>query len=108
MPLDGVNITDVITDKQDAEAPHEYFFFVHNAVRSGDWKYHKKEEFNVKKTRRKNRGPTLYNLKEDIGESRNVIKDHPEIAKRLAEALEEHIAATPRPVVASEPGAKSK
>ena len=108
MPLDGVNILDVIKGKEDVKPPHEYFFFVHNAVRSGDWKYHKKEVFNVKATKRNTGGPTLYNLKEDIGESQNVIKDHPEIAKRLAQALEDHIVATPRPVETPQPSSKSK
>jgi len=32
--------------------------------------------------------PTLYNLKEDIGETTNVAKDHPEIVERLTKQLE--------------------
>ncbi|VGO19666.1 sulfatase family protein [Pontiella sulfatireligans] len=95
--LDGMNITDMLTAKDGAKTPHEYYFFVHNAVRSGDWKYHKKELFKVKATKRDTKGPTLYNLKDDIGESNNVIKDHPEIAERLAKALDAHIQRTPKP-----------
>jgi len=34
---------------------------------------------------------TLYNLRKDLGESKNVIAEHPEIAQRLAKALEEHL-----------------
>ena len=97
MPLDGKNILHLLTAKEGATTPHEYFFFVHNAVRSGDWKYHKKELFKVKATKRDTKGPTLYNLKDDIGESRNVIADHPEIAERLSKALQTHIQKTPRP-----------
>ena len=97
LPLDGKNIIDLLTAKDGAKTPHEYFFFVHNAVRSGDWKYHKKELFKVKATKRDTKKPTLYNLKDDIGESNNVIADHPEIAERLAKALEAHIQRTPKP-----------
>ena len=57
-------------------------------MRNGDWKYHKKELFKVKATKRDTKGPTLYNLKNDIGESVNLIKKHPEIAERLRIALE--------------------
>jgi arylsulfatase A len=96
MPLDGKNMIDLWTAKEGAKTPHEYFFFVHNAVRSGDWKYHKKELFKVKATKRDTKKPTLYNLKDDIGESKNVIADHPEIAERLAKALEAHIQRTPK------------
>jgi hypothetical protein len=30
-------------------------------------------------------------LKDDIGETKNLIAQHPEIAERLAKALEEHL-----------------
>jgi arylsulfatase A len=95
--LDGKDIMPLLTAEEGATSPHAHFFFVHNAVRSGDWKYHKHEIFKVKKTAREQKGPTLYNLKDDIGESQNVIADHPEIAERLAAALEAHIKRTPHP-----------
>jgi len=87
-PLDGKNIIDLMTAKAGAKTPHEYFFYNQTAVRSGDWKYHSREVFKVKATARKFTGPTLYNLKEDIGESNNVIDQYPEIAKRLANVLQ--------------------
>jgi len=92
--LDGRNILDLVTAKPGAKTKHEVFFFGNTAVRSGDWKYHKQELFKVKATMRDTKAPTLYNLKEDIGESNNVIADHPEIAERLAKALEQHTRAT--------------
>lgn len=95
--LDGKNAIELWTGKAGAKTEHEYYFYVHNAVRSGDWKYHKKELFKVKSTARNTGGPTLYNLKDDIGESKNVIVDHPEMAERLAGALEAHIQRTPKP-----------
>lgn len=97
MPIDGVNILDLITGKAGAKTPHQYFFYHHNAVRSGDWKYHKEEIFRVQRTKRETSGPTLYNLKDDIGEAHNVIAQHPEIAARLSKQLEAHIEQTPVP-----------
>jgi len=39
------------------------------------------------KRARKHKGPTLYNLKDDIGEANNVIDEYPGIAERLEKAL---------------------
>jgi arylsulfatase A len=89
-PLDGENILDLITAQQDAKTPHEFFFFGTSAVRSGDWKYHSQEKYKVKETARDIQGPTLYNLKTDIGEATNVIHDYPEISGRLQKALTAH------------------
>jgi arylsulfatase A len=91
--LDGKNVLNLWTGKKGAKSPHKYFFYVHQgqAVRSGDWKYHKKEVFKVKDTARDTGEATLYNLRKDIGEANNVIDEHPEIAGRLAKALDEHL-----------------
>ncbi|MBK1876509.1 sulfatase family protein [Pelagicoccus mobilis] len=86
--LDGKDIIDLLTNQPGAESPHEYFFYNQSAVRHGDWKYHAREQFKVKGTARSHKGPTLYNLKDDIGESKNVIDEYPEIAARLAKVLE--------------------
>jgi arylsulfatase A len=92
--LDGRNVLPLFTSPESAASPHDYFFYIHNqarAVRSGDWKYHQVEFFHVKATARDSVGPTLYNLKKDIGETTNVIADYPEVAERLAKALQEHL-----------------
>ncbi|MBF0196119.1 MAG: sulfatase [Planctomycetes bacterium] len=88
MALDGQNILDLLMGVKDAVSPHKYFFYGQRAVRSGDWKYHKVEKFVTKKTQRDTNSPSLYNLKEDIGESKNIIDKYPEIANRLKKALE--------------------
>jgi len=93
--LDGVSIANLLLGQKGSITPHQYFFYGHNAVRSGDWKYHQEEIFKVTQTARERGGPTLYNLAEDIGESKNVIGEHPEVAERLRKALEEFVAATP-------------
>ncbi|MDZ8117638.1 sulfatase family protein [Pontiella agarivorans] len=94
--LDGVDLSSLWKNPH-AISPRSTFFYEHNAVRSGNWKYHRKEIFKVKKTKRANTGPTLYNLKDDVGEAQNVIADHPEVAERLSKMLDAHIQYAPRP-----------
>ena len=89
LSLDGKNIIDLITGKKGVKSPHEFFFFGNKAIRWKHWKYHASEIFKIKSTSRK-QGPTLYNLKDDIGESKNLIKDHPEIAEVLNTVLKVH------------------
>ena len=91
--LDGKNILNIWTSKKNAVSPHEYFFYVLDglAVRSGNWKYHKVRRFTVSNKNKMDETPALYNLKQDIGETKNVISENPEIAARLAKALEEHL-----------------
>ena len=91
--LDGKDITDLWKGTEGAVTPHEYYFMVHqgHAVRSGNWKYHEKMRYTVTKEPNRIEGPALYNLKEDIGESENVIDQYPDVAERLAKALDDHL-----------------
>jgi len=91
--LDGKDITDLLRAKENAKTPHEFFFYVYDGqgVRSGDWKYHKKRRYTTTMKIKMDETPALYNLKEDIGESNNVLDQYPEIAERLAKALDEHL-----------------
>ena len=93
MVLNGSAILDVWKGKTEAKTPHENYFMVYNghAVRSGDWKYHKKQIFTVNKETKTDQSPALYNLKNDPGETKNLVKEYPEIAEKLAQALEEHL-----------------
>lgn len=50
------------------------------AIRQGEWKY---VAPTARKRRREDAGPLLFNLKDDPGETRNVITRRPEVAKRL-------------------------
>ena len=80
-----------------ATTPHEAFYYYKlgtlQCVRSGDWKLH---VAHTEKGRGKESGKNrevkaqLYNLKEDIGESKNVIADHPDVVAKL-EALADKI-----------------
>lgn len=71
--IDGKDISQLLTGSSNATSPRDRFFYHQGtklrAVRSGPWKLF--------------RNGQLYNLDEDIGESRNVAADHPEVVKRL-------------------------
>lgn len=78
--LDGVDLVPFLTGKSPG-APHARLFWRMDggeafAVREGNWKW----------LRSYDNPPELYNLAEDIGETRNVAAQNPEIAKRLAAA----------------------
>ncbi len=95
--IDGKDIWPVLAGKE--KSPHEAFFYHKNntleAVRSGKWKYH----LSTKKSKRRAK-PALYDLEQDIGETTNVLKDHPEVAVRLltyVEAFEKDLARNSRP-----------
>jgi arylsulfatase A len=72
--IDGGDIWPLLVGREGAKAPRETFYFFRGldleAVRSGDWKLHLK-------------GGALYNLREDIGESRNVAAENAEVVQRL-------------------------
>jgi len=109
--IDGVDITPILLGKATQTTREaQYYFSTNNlaleAVRSGPWKLTLVAKASVKqpkqvKSKTKNAGanaganananaarnskfvPLLYNLDDDIGESRDVAAAHPEIVKRL-------------------------
>jgi len=74
-PIDGKDITALMFADEGAESPHEVFVYYLmnklNAVRSGKWKLF------IEK------GPILYDLENDIAETTNVYKEHPDVVARL-------------------------
>ena len=105
--IDGKDIWSVLTE--DASSPHNAFFYFKvnrlEAVRSGKWKLHLGNENG--KTGKQKRGmgssspvAALYDLELDMGETKNVLEQHPEIADRLrweAKAFEVELAQNSRP-----------
>ena len=101
--IDGIDVSEIFHGKQ-TELDRPFFFYQHQslrAVRQGDWKLHlahteldrtkegKTWQKHVPKADRPYiEEPTLYNLTEDIGETTNVAKDHPEIVEKLMKQLE--------------------
>lgn len=72
--LDGVDVSPVLLGTAGAKAPREEFFYFSGfnlqAVRSGPWKLHLGSK-------------QLYNLESDIGESKDVAADQPDVVRRL-------------------------
>lgn len=79
--LDGVNLLPYLEGKK-KDAPHEMLFWRFGeqmAARKGDWKM----------VRYDKTGIHLYNLKDDIGESKNLAAKEPEILRTLQDAWRE-------------------
>jgi arylsulfatase A-like enzyme len=77
--LDGGNIWPILKGQADAESPYEAFYYYRGlklqAIRQGDWKLHLASG-------------ELYNLKDDISESKNIAKANPSIVKDLKNLVE--------------------
>ena len=102
--IDGMDIWPLLTGEPGAKSPHEAFYFYYHqndfeAMRSGKWKlvfphrYHSLTGTPGMDGRPAGYtqaacGLELYDLENDIGETRNVIDAHPEVRARL-EALAE-------------------
>src|SRR5208283_3800572 len=85
--IDGVSFAPTLLGQADRQRPHEYLFWEfagyggQQAVRLGDWK-------GVRQGLHK--GSTkieLYDLKDDVGEQRNVAAQNPEIVKRIEKIM---------------------
>ena len=85
---DGVNLLPVWSGETPVNAPREFFhYFLRNelqAVRSGNWKLrHATRDNNTIDPHKLE----LYHLGEDPGETRDVAAQHPEVVRRLSEAM---------------------
>lgn len=86
--IDGLDVSEHF-ENPEMNVEREAFIYlaggVPTGIRVGEWKYslgglarHKKDRL----------GPELFNLKDDLEESRNLVDDYPEVASRLQKALE--------------------
>jgi arylsulfatase A-like enzyme len=102
--IDGRDIWPLLSGQPGAKTPHDRFYFYWNlgleAVRSGPWKLHLPHEYRMlagEPGKDGQPGPyktarielALYNLENDIGESRNVADEHPEVVQQLLALAEE-------------------
>jgi arylsulfatase A-like enzyme len=101
--LDGKDIGPLVLGQPGAKSPHEHFVYYSreghaSAIRAGEWKLHVvapverwagKQPVEEALLDRKPVDPLpwLFNLGKDIGETRNVAREHPEIVARLSQAL---------------------
>ena len=101
LPLDGLDIWPLLAGREGARSPHEALFFYYRqnqleAMRSGSWKLHFPHGYRTMKGREAGKGGLpgkydysaktgleLYDLSTDIGESRDVAAEHPEVVERL-------------------------
>jgi len=90
--IDGISFAPTLLGQSDGQEQHEHLYWEFSgyggqqAVRVGDWKAVRQNML-----RRNNPEPLkieLYNLKDDIGESRDVAADHPEIVARMRKIME--------------------
>lgn len=84
--IDGRSIADVwLGDSK--KSPHEaYYYYFRDtlqAVRSGPWKLHLAKTVKPRKKPAQQVPMKLYHLEDDIAESNDVAKDHPEVVKLL-------------------------
>jgi arylsulfatase A-like enzyme len=100
--IDGVDAWPLLAGDPGARSPQEaYFFYYHQnhleAMRSGPWKLHFPHGYRSMVGQTPGTGGTpgkydhgvktgleLYNLEEDISESRDVAADNPEVVARLS------------------------
>lgn len=98
LPMDGKNILPILLAEEGAESPHEAFYYYRRrqlqAVRSGDWKWHLPLERTFPRWDTSDhidgdsRPGKLVHLGRDIGETRDVSEDHPEVVEKMAALAE--------------------
>jgi arylsulfatase A len=95
-PIDGKDIHPLLFGEPGARTPHDHYLFPHGlgALRSGSWKFYPwPEGADVKK---KDGNPPrkgapkvqLYDLAKDVGETKNLAADQPQVVERLAAVYE--------------------
>ncbi|MCA9079870.1 MAG: sulfatase [Planctomycetaceae bacterium] len=102
-PIDGRSILTLLRGDADATTPHErYCYYWGNelqAIRSGDWKLHFPHSYRSLTGEpgqdgrpagysQANTELSLYNLREDIGETTDVKDQYPEVVERLQQLAE--------------------
>ena len=105
-PIDGLDVWDLIIDKNGAQNPHKYYAFSTNktfeGVISGDgrWKLHLPHSYRVVsevgndgkagKYRQENIGLSLFDMEADPLETANVIDKFPEVSARMQRFADTH------------------
>jgi arylsulfatase A len=92
-PIDGKDIRPLLFGEKDAKSPHEYYLYPHlsGALRAGQWKFYPWPEGGDKKkdkTDPPKKGVQLYDLSKDIGETKNLAAQEPQVVERLQAAYQ--------------------
>lgn len=105
--LDGRDIWPLMSGQADAKSPHDAYVLLHGggAVRSGQWKFYPwpEKKGKGKQAAADPQGPKvqLYDLSQDLSETKNLAGAHPDVVRRLAaahKALADDIKKNGRPV----------
>jgi len=97
-PIDGKNQADLIEGKEGVHSAWKHFFYYFgnelHAVRENNYKLRAKNTLENENVYRKNCPvvsipAALYDLNQDIGEQKSVMKDHPKIHKHLNQLLDQ-------------------
>ena len=102
--IDGKDIRPLIFGEPGAQSPHEAFYYYSGgqlqAIRDREWKLHFPHQYRTLAGRRGGTdgmpvpysqdriGLTLFHLKSDVGEQRNVADEYPQVVARLQQAAE--------------------
>jgi arylsulfatase A-like enzyme len=91
--IDGHDILPLMTGAAGAVSPYDVFYYYAQdrlqAVRSGKWKLRLAGPLKQEDIYRKFEQPdapfpeALFNLETDVGEQRDLLRDHPDVAERL-------------------------
>ncbi len=101
--IDGIDIAPVLMAPLPVESPRESYAFYWgqelHAIRSGPWKLHFPHPYiTIPEPGREGKPgkvisvktpKALYNLKDDVGETKDVAAEHPEVVQRLTELAEQ-------------------
>lgn len=98
--IDGKNIWPLMSGQENSVSPHKHYPLMYGpgTVRSGKWKFYPWKEGTGDTSRDKPlKNPSdfpvqLYDLSEDIGETKNVAESHPDVVKQLQAVFEQHVA----------------
>ena len=90
--IDGHDIRPLMFGQAGAKSPYEAFYYYYkaqlHAVRSGKWKLHVPLKNKIGIGVPRSCPVMLHDLEDDIGETRNLADQHPEVVKRLMELAE--------------------
>ena len=100
--IDGRDAWPVIAGRRDAKAPHDVLYFYWgaelHAVRRGRWKLHVPHPYQALESAGNDGTPgkyvrrelelSLFDLDADVGETTNVLAQHPDVVKQLMEDVE--------------------
>jgi arylsulfatase A len=98
--IDGKNIWPLMAGEEDATSPHDEYVLMHGpgTVRSGKWKFYPwaegkgKGDWSKTDKIRSDFPVQLYDTKADIGETKNLAPEHPEVVAKLQAAYDAHVA----------------